>query len=119
MSRLFTLALLAAAAALPASAQSIGGVYRVEGTNPNGSRYGGQAQIRLTSDTTCEIAWTTGSTTSRGICMRNGDSFAAGYVLGNSTGLVIYRILPDGVLDGLWTIAGQNGNGTERLIPIR
>lgn len=102
---------------LPAGAQSIGGAYTVEGANLNGSTYSGEATIDLTSDTTCEIKWVTGSTESIGICMRNGDSFAAGYVLDEAVGLVIYKVLPDGTLNGLWTVAGQGGSGTEILTP--
>ena len=117
MKRIAAALLLAIAAAAPAAAQTIGGSYVVQGKNPNGSTYGGEARIVLTSNTTCEIAWITGSTTSKGICMRNGDAFAASYILGRDVGLVIYRIMPDGVLNGLWTIAGQPGNGAEILIP--
>ncbi len=34
---------------------SIGGNYKVEGTNINGTTYSGDATISLTSETTCEI----------------------------------------------------------------
>ena len=105
------------ALALPAAAQDIGGTYNVDGTNFNGSAYGGTAEITLTSQTTCIIEWTTGGTTSQGICMRNDDSFAAAYVLGDKTGLVVYKVADDGSMHGLWTIAGQDGNGTEVLTP--
>lgn len=98
-------------------AQSIGGDYVVDGTNLDGSKYGGTARITLTSNTTCEIVWITGSTTSRGICSRNSNAFAAAYRLGDAVGLAIYRIQSDGVLDGLWTIAGASGSGTEILRP--
>jgi hypothetical protein len=91
--------------------------YAVDGTNLDGSSYAGTAEIVLTSDTTCEIFWKTGSSTSSGICMRYGDAFSAGYALGNSIGLVIYKINEDGSLDGIWTVAGANGNGTEKLTP--
>lgn len=103
----------------PAAAQSIGGHYTVQGTNLDGSAYQGTAKITLTSDTTCVIEWVTGSTTSQGICSRNDNAFAAAYVFndGYEYGLVVYKILGDGSLDGLWTIAGQNGNGTEKLTP--
>ena len=94
-------------------------MYTVQGTNFDGSPYGGDAKITLTSNTTCEIQWITAASTSKGICMRNGDSFAAGYVLGKEIGLVIYRMMPDGTMNGLWTIAGQTGTGTEVLIPKR
>ena len=101
-----------------ASAQSIGGRYEVQGHNPNGSTYGGTAEIILTSDTTCRIRWETGST-SEGICMRNGHAFAASYRLGKSFGLVIYNLHPDGSMQGIWTIADEPGAGTETLIPYR
>lgn len=109
-------AVLALAFAGSAQAQSIGGTYTVEGTNHNGSTYSGEAQITLTSDTTCEIVWKTPNV-SNGICSRNGDAFAAAYVMGNSVGLVIYKVNDDGSMEGLWTIAGQGGTGTETLTP--
>jgi hypothetical protein len=117
MKRLFASALLALAIVAPAEAQSIGGNYSVAGTNFDGSNYGGTAVITLTSETTCVIEWTTGSSTSQGICMRNDDAFSAGYVLNDDIGLVVYKVMNDGSLHGLWTIAGKEGNGTEVLTP--
>ncbi|MER8788297.1 MAG: hypothetical protein E5W81_11265 [Mesorhizobium sp.] len=104
-------------AALPAAAQSIGGTYAVAGTNFDGSSYGGDATITLTSETTCTIHWETGGSSSDGICMRNDDAFSAGYVMGKAVGLVVYKVQEDGSLHGLWTIAGKEGNGTEVLTP--
>jgi hypothetical protein len=62
--------LAAGPAALPtaASAQSIGGRYQVQGKNPNGSGYAGQAEIIVTTENTCRIVWNTGGQISRGIC---------------------------------------------------
>ena len=118
MRRILLLAGMVLALASPAAmAQSIGGDYAVEGTNLDGSSYGGTAKIVLTSETTCEIYWTTGPSTSQGICMRNGNAFSAGYVMGEAIGLVIYQVMEDGSLEGLWTIAGQPGSGTEKLTP--
>jgi hypothetical protein len=115
------LAVLAAAAMLvtasSAFAQSIGGKYDVEGTNFDGSAYQGTAEITLTSETTCVIEWQTQGTTSSGICMRNDAAFAAAYELNGEVGLVVYRVQDDGTLDGLWTLAGKEGNGTEVLTP--
>lgn len=102
---------------LPTAAAEIGGTYGVDGTNLDGSRYGGTAEIVVTSDTTCEIYWTTGGSTSQGICMLDGNVFAAGYVMGEAIGLVVYIVQDDGVLDGTWTIAGSPGRGTEVLTP--
>jgi hypothetical protein len=108
------------ALSLPAAAQTdIGGRYEVAGTNLNGTTYSGEAEITLTSDTTCEIKWSTGATTSAGICMRNDDSFSAAYRMGEEVGLVIYKVSDDGSMQGLWTIAGNGGSGTEVLMPIK
>ena len=117
MRKIILSACLASLTAFPAAAQSIGGSYTVDGANLDGSSYTGNAAITLTSETTCEIVWETGGTTSNGICSRNGDAFAAAYVLGEAVGLVIYEVQSDGTLDGLWTIAGKEGTGTEVLTP--
>lgn len=119
MSARFTSLLLASAFAFPLAATAQEGRYSVAGTNLDGSPYGGEAEIVLSSDTTCVIRWLTGTTESRGICMRNDDSFAAGYQLGDTVGLVIYKVMQDGSLHGLWTVSGAPGNGTEVLTPIR
>lgn len=100
-----------------AIAQSIGGVYQVEGTNFDGSPYSGTAEIKAASDSTCTIVWSTAGQISRGICMRHGNAFAAGYSLGKAIGLVVYQVMQDGTMQGIWTIAGQSGNGTEILTP--
>jgi hypothetical protein len=115
MKRSALVAIAFAASAFGAAAQDFGGMYNVQGTNLNGSPYAGTAEIRVISDTTCEIYWTTGGTTSQGICMRYGPAFAAGYTMGNVVGLVIYQIMDDGSLNGTWTISGQPGSGTEVL----
>jgi hypothetical protein len=103
-----------------AFAQNIGGTYTVAGTTGNGAAYRGQARIELTSDTTCRITWRTGENeVSEGICMRNRNAFSAAYRYQNLVGLVIYQVMPDGTLNGIWTIAGQPGSGTEVLTPAR
>ncbi len=117
MKRFLAVACLAACLVTPLHAQSIGGVYTVAGTNFDGSPYTGTAEITVISETTCVIHWETGGNASDGICMRNDDAFSAGYVMGDDIGLIVYKMMPDGSLHGLWTIAGENGNGTEVLTP--
>jgi hypothetical protein len=102
-----------------ASAQSIGGSYTAAGTNLDGSEYSGTVEITLTSSTTCVIHWETSGTTADGICSRNDSAFAAAYVLQDAIGLIVYKVMEDGSLDGLWTIAGKEGNGTEVLTPAK
>lgn len=102
-----------------AAAQSIGGRYTVAGTNLDGSAYEGTAEVTLASETTCIIEWQTGGTSSQGICMRNGNAFAASYVLNDHVGLTVYQVMEDGSLNGIWTVTGEEGNGTEILTPAK
>ena len=116
MKRFVACALFAAGLLSSAQAQTVHeGTYDVAGTNLDGSKYSGTARIVLTSETTCAMEWKTGETTSNGICMLQDNAFAAAYVLGEAVGLVIYEVMPGGVLNGSWTISGQDGSGTETL----
>jgi hypothetical protein len=116
MKRLLIGALLAGGLVSHANAQTVhAGTYDVKGTNLDGSRYEGTATITLSSDTTCTIEWTTGDSTSEGVCMLNDNAFAAAYVLEDEIGLVVYEVKDRGVLDGVWTITGRDGSGTEVL----
>ncbi|HEY1735853.1 MAG TPA: hypothetical protein VGG12_04340 [Methylovirgula sp.] len=102
-----------------ASAADVGGHYTVEGTNFDGSKYSGEADITVSSNTTCHIEWKTGETASKGICMRVNDVLVAGYSLNGEVGLVAYQIKSDGVLDGIWTMADKDGAGTDVLTPAK
>jgi hypothetical protein len=117
MKKLVVTASLMLGMLVPASAQDIGGKYTADGTNLDGSAYNGTVEVTLTSDTTCVIKWDTNGAASEGICARNGDSFAAAHITGGEVGLIIYKVAEDGSMDGLWTIAGKEGNGTEKLTP--
>jgi hypothetical protein len=119
------LRLVAVAAALlgsvsTAGAQQITGRYQVIGDNGDGSRYSGVAVISGTAGGNCGIRWAiTNTPPTQGFCMRQGNVLSAAYKLGESVGLVVYRITDNGVLEGTWTIAGQEGVGRERLIPMQ
>lgn len=117
MRRLALVCTLLAVSTLPAFAAEVGGNYRVQGTNFDGAPYEGTATIAVSSNSTCEIAWQTGATESVGICMLLDDAFAAGYVLNDVVGLIIYKVQDDGTLNGVWTAAGMDGAGTEVLTP--
>jgi hypothetical protein len=110
-------AMLAALVSPAVSAEFRAGTYTVEGTNLNGSPYGGTAEVTLLSDTTCQITWKTGDTESWGHCMKVGDYVSAGYIMGEAIGIIMYLVNEDGTLDGYWTISGQDGSGTEKLTP--
>ena len=100
----------------PASGQNVGGNYAVSGTNPNGSTYSGAAEIASTPKA-CRITWRIGSSTSEGFCMATAKAVAAFYRLGNSFGLVVYDVQPNGVLAGYWRVLDQEGIGGEILTP--
>lgn len=118
MKKILAGALLGLGLVVPAQAQTVNaGTYNVKGTNFDGSAYSGTATIELTSETTCSIEWHTGTATSNGICMLYDNAFAAGYVLGDAIGLIVYQVQSDGSLEGAWTISGKDGSGTEILTP--
>lgn len=102
-----------------AQAADVGGKYTVAGTNFDGSKYSGEAEITVSSNTTCHIVWHTGGSTSKGICMRVNDVLVAGYEMSGEVGLVAYTIKSDGVLDGIWTVANKDGAGTDVLTPAQ
>lgn len=116
MRRLLLVAATALAlSASPALAQQVV-EFAIEGTNLDGSPYGGTATITWISDSTCTIVWNTGGTPLEGICMQNGNSFAAAYSTDTTNGLVVYNVIEDKrQLQGIWTITGVNGYGTELL----
>jgi len=118
MKRILGSALLLATivAATTAQAADVGGNYTVFGTNFDGSHYKGTATIKGSSSS-CTIDWKTGSTSSSGICILSGTVFAAAYQLGKDVGLAVYDVHDNGVLDGVWSIEGQEGSGTEVLTP--
>jgi hypothetical protein len=114
---LCTLAFLAIA--LPASADplSLSSRYEASGSNPDGSKYTGTANVKVISDTTYTIVWKIGGATYEGFGMRLNDSLAATYTIDGEPGLVIYKLDGDG-LTGAWAIRGHDGVGTEHLRPL-
>jgi hypothetical protein len=108
---------LAAAVAAHAEPLKLAPKYDETGTNPDGSKYTGTVAISVVSDTTFTIQWTIGGETYRGFGMRMNDSLAATYMINGQPGLVIYKVEDTGTLHGLWTVRGENGNGTDILIP--
>lgn len=117
--RRFLLAAILVSLTMPAFAAGSfhEGSYKVDGTNLDGSPYTGTAVVKLLSDTTCQITWTTGSTSSVGLCMMMDGVVSAAYRQGDNVGVTMYHLNDDGSLEGAWTVAGQNGSGTEKLTP--
>jgi hypothetical protein len=94
---------------------NVSGRYKVLGTNPNGDRYTGSLEI-LTHGNVYEFRWNAGRQYN-GIGVKNGKVLAVSFANGSDgsgCGVVDYRILSDGTLDGVWGNWGTNASGTER-----
>jgi hypothetical protein len=91
--------------------------FSVAGTNANGSKYTGVADIGAISDTTFSIVWHIGAATQKGFGMRMKDTLSATYMLNGEPGLIIDRAQGDGIFIGTWAIRGRSGLGTETLTP--
>lgn len=92
-------------------AQRLPGIYRIDGRNPNGSRYGGKVLITAAETGIYNLLWriSSGDTyTGRG--RLNGDTLTVDW---GQQYPVIYRVGKDGMLRGWW----DNGRGSENLVP--
>jgi hypothetical protein len=91
------------------SARDISGTYSVTGTNPDGSQYSGTCTVSKISGNTYRFVWSVGNSyEGQGTLVGSRISVEWG-----DTHPVIYDVLPDGTLDGLWS----NGKATETLRP--
>lgn len=95
-----------AAAAVP----QITGVYRVNGNNPDGSRYKGM--VALTQDgERFDVTWWIAKQVFHGTGELAGRMLVVDW---NSSAPVVYTFKPDNVLDGEWA----DGTASERLVPF-
>jgi len=94
---------------------NIEGRYRISGTNPNGDPYTGSLEI-ITRGGVYEFRWDAGRQYN-GVAVRNGKVVAVAFANGadgSGCGVVDYRIMSDGTLDGVWGNWGTTASGTER-----
>jgi hypothetical protein len=97
---------------LPAN---IGGQYRVVGTNPNGDRYSGSLEVSAHGNV-YEFRWNAGRQYN-GIGVKNGRVVAVAFANGtdgSGCGVINYKIMTDGTLDGIWGNWGIDSSGTEK-----
>lgn len=94
-----------------ALAQRLPGIYRIDGRNPNGSRYGGKVLITAGETGIYNLLWriSNGETYS-GRGRLNGDTLTVDW---GQQYPVIYRVGRDGMLRGWW----DNGRASENLTP--
>jgi hypothetical protein len=90
------------------------GSYRVQGTNPNGSRYQGSATLER-EDKHYRIRWNIAGTIFSGTGRFNDGRLEIRWTndSGSAGGRITYRVDKDGVLHGLWS----DGNAREELFP--
>lgn len=112
-----TLALVALTAS--AAARSVDGHYTLIGRNADGSAYEGTVDIAVTTAGGCRIVWHIVDATQEGDCEQEADTLSATYTLEGQRGNAVYRIRPDGGLEGEWRIDGEARTGTERLTPVK
>jgi hypothetical protein len=90
--------------------------YSVQGTNPDGTAYHGAFEGVRQPDGAWVLTWRIGASVVRGIGLVQGEVLAVAYPAdGGAPGVATYRILPDGRLEGSWTIG--EGLGQETLTP--
>jgi hypothetical protein len=92
----------------------IAGSYDVTGTNEDGSAYKGTLEI-IKHGAAYQFRWNAGKTYD-GVGVENGGVVAVAFTEGTdgkACGVVTYRVLADGALDGKWGYWGVNEAGTE------
>jgi hypothetical protein len=94
-----------------AASSSFGGDYSILGTNADGSGYDGALSI-IKQGKVWQLVWNVGSDTYDGIGITNGNVLAAAYG-GEGCGVALYSIQPNGDLDGVWGMWGNNNLGAE------
>ncbi len=111
--------ILALAFASTTLASDITGKYFLEGTNPGGGgAYQGEALV-IQKDDVYVVAWRIANQQFMGTGLRMDESFAVVYEgEGVPAGLVLYKILPDGGMTGIYTNLGHTAVGTEVWKPI-
>ncbi|MCB1318123.1 MAG: fibronectin-binding protein [Leptospiraceae bacterium] len=87
----------------------ISGNYRVEGTNPDGSRYEGTCRVSRISGNTYRFDWSVGNSYS-GTGTLQGNRISVDW---GSDAPAVYSVRPNGSLVGTWA----NGQATENLFP--
>jgi len=103
-----------------ATEKDLSGTYVVSGTNfgDNTDSYTGEATIAKVSGNDYSVIWTIGeSQTQTGSGTLSGNTFTVTWKEGDISGGGTYTLQSDGSLDGIWTVDGVDGQGTETFTP--
>ena len=108
-----------APAAIGAEPKDLVGRYKVEGVNPDKSKYEGEAEIELDKGKLLKVTIKVGKRTDVGMGHIDGDKFVIEYegvVKTDRHGKAEYEIQKNGVLAGFWKDKGS-AKGEETLLP--
>jgi hypothetical protein len=94
----------------PVAARSLAGIYRAEGTNPNGSRYSGMVAVVGDDSGSYAFTWWIGREVFHGEGQRDGRWLRVDW---GQASPVIYTQDGHGILDGIWA----DGRASEILTP--
>ena len=116
VARVCAIAGFIAAACTAVAAEDLGGRYEVKGALANGKNYVSGAEIVMTSDTTCEIAFSDGP---KGVCILDGTTLSVAVVVSGVAQVGVYKVAPDGSMEGVF-IDNFHGAGLnkEKLTPV-
>jgi hypothetical protein len=101
----------------PASS-ALAGTYEVSGTGVDGKSYDGELVVTK-RDSVNQMSWKVGTEAYDGVAVQSGNTVAAAYTTGTDgkgCGAVVYKVSPDGSLDGTWGEWGVNQSGTEKAV---
>jgi hypothetical protein len=106
------------AAPARSAAPEIGGDYTITGSNPNGSGYGGSLAV-MKRDQVHQFSWTSGDRQYDGVGVRVENTVAVAFSEGSEgkgCGVVLYKVLTDGSLDGKSGYWGVNSSESEKAV---
>lgn len=96
------------------------GTYSVNGASADGKQYQGELLVNK-RDSVYQLSWKLGADSYDGVGVQTGNVMAAAYTTGTDgkgCGAVIYKISPDGSLNGTWGEWGNNSSGTEKAVQV-
>jgi hypothetical protein len=105
--------------AAPSAPKNIAGSYKANGTNPdNGTPY--DAELTVTQrDDVYQFSWKSAGSDYDGVGVQSGNAVAVAYTTGKNgegCGVVLYKVNPDGSMEGKVGYWGENKMETEKAV---
>ncbi len=95
----------------------VAGTYTGSGTNPDGSKYDTEVVITKTGQSYSVQWYFDGNLGYAGVGIMKNGLFCVGYASPDGYGVVVYEVMDDGSLEGIWTGPGAQTLGSETLTP--